>query len=230
VSFYPQNGWSKVVQAVADLRAALPARGVYGIRDRDFFDDAGMQAQAGEFPPDGVLRTRLFTLENYLLRAEGWFPVVRALHRATLPEGWSSVDEVQAQIDAAYRQCLSIAAHNWTIHDECARLPRDGIPYMEAPVGAQNLRERLNKWEASRGVPRSLESCFDDHLSYLQGCAPANWPQWVTGKAVLKVFLERMPLRGGKLDKDRMVNLYMDKHPDPPPELEQLVRRILEQG
>lgn len=230
VSFYPQNGWSKVVQAVAELRAALPARQVYGIRDRDFFDEAGMQAQTREFPTDGVLRTRLFTLENYLLRADGWILVLRALHRTTLPEGWSSVDDVQVQIDAAYRQCLAMAAHNWTIHDECARLPQGGIPYVEVPVGAQTLRERLIRWESGRDTPRPLADCFDDHLNFLHGRLATEWPQWVTGKAVLKALLAGLPLpRGKKLDESLMVNLYMTLHPDPPPELEQLVRWIREQ-
>jgi len=228
VSFYPQNGWSKVVQAVADLREQLQGREVYGIRDRDFFDEAGLQAQVDRFPMDGVLRTRFFTLENYLLRPEGWYPVVRALHRATLPQGWSSIDEVQAQIDAAYRQCLPVAAHNWTVHDENVRLPQGGLTYVEAPVDAQDLRDRLTRWEAGRGVPRPLASCFDDHLSDLQGLTGAEWPHWVTGKAVLKALLKVLPLpRNKKLDEALMVNLYMDKHPDPPPELEQLVRQIV---
>ena len=35
-TFFPQDGWAKVGEAVAALRQTLGERSVYGIRDRDF--------------------------------------------------------------------------------------------------------------------------------------------------------------------------------------------------
>ena len=77
LTFIPQNGHEKVLKAVQDLRTRLsPAREVYGIRDRDFSDDSAWQAQANAIPTDGVLFTRWYTLENYLLVPDGWFKAV----------------------------------------------------------------------------------------------------------------------------------------------------------
>lgn len=100
LTFIPQNGHEQVTKAVEDLRTQLgPAREVYGIRDRDFSDDAAWLAQQGEVPESGVFFTSFYTLENYLLTAEGWFKVVRATHRR-LPAAWESLEAVAAQIAA----------------------------------------------------------------------------------------------------------------------------------
>lgn len=227
LTFIPQNGHEKVVLAVRDLRERLsPAREVYGIRDRDFSRPADWPAR--EFPEDGVLSTRWYTLENYLLAAEGWFKVITAMHRR-MPALWDSEAAVQEQIDAAYRACLPLAAWNYAVRMECLRSPGAGLRHVEHPQAMpKDPRAELSAWEQGRGVARPLWDCFEEHLARLQGMPHAELPCWVTGKAVLKVLLERFPVASGpRPHAQSLVNLYMDKFPTPSDEHVALVQRIL---
>ena len=62
VTFFPQDGWERVVDAVTTLRIKLDAKRVYGIVDRDFEENVVYDP----FPSHGILRTLKYTLENYL--------------------------------------------------------------------------------------------------------------------------------------------------------------------
>ena len=62
VTFFPQNGWTEVINAVAVLRTTLGDKSVYGIIDRDF----SPRTTYPPIPDDGILRTPKCTLENYL--------------------------------------------------------------------------------------------------------------------------------------------------------------------
>ncbi len=229
LTFRPQNGHEKVVQAVRYLREQLPpTREVYGIRDRDFSDDAAVSAQAEAIPADGVLCTRWYTLENYLLVAEGWFRVITAMHRRA-PALWDTVDAVQAQIDGAYRECLSLAAWNYTVRSECLRVPRDGLRHVEHPKAMPTRPEmELSEWGQARGAPRQLGDCYRERLEWLCAAPQDELPCWVTGKAVLKALLERFPVASGpQPHSHHLVNLYMTVYPTPPDEHVALVRRIV---
>lgn len=231
LTFIPQNGHEKVVQAVRDLRERLgPTHQVFGIRDRDFSRPADWVAQelAGEIPEDGVLSTRWYTLENYLLTAQGWFNVITAMHRR-VPAEWDSEAAVQAQIDAAYRACLPLAAWNYTVRMECLRSPGAGLRHVEHPQALpKDPRQELSAWEQGRAVPRPLAECYEEQLGRLQTMSSAELPCWVTGKAVLKVLLERFPVAiGPRPHPESLVNLYMGVFPTPPDEHVGLVRRIL---
>ena len=230
LTFIPQNGHEKVVKAVQDLRARLsPGRQVYGIRDRDFSDDTAWQQQAAALPADGVLFSRWYTLENYLRSAEGWFKVVQAMHRRP-PEGWNTQATVESQIAGAYRECLPLAAWNHTVRSECQRLPKDGLRHVEHPKALPaRPGEDLEAWGKARAAPRSLDKCYRERLAWLDAAPHTDLPCWVTGKAVLKVLLERIPVHAGPRPAPvLLVNLYMREHPRPPDEHAALVRRILE--
>lgn len=229
LTFIPQNGCEQVVKAVAELRAQLgPARKIYGIRDRDFCDPADLVAQDLAFPHDGVLRPRRYTLENYLLDPEGWYEVVKLVHRSTHPPGWDSVAAVQDRVLDAYQACLSVAAFNFTVRQEYVRLPGDptGAEFGYRPhpnaVTASAL-DQLGDWGAARGAT-GLRDVYESELVRLRGASVEEWQQRVTGKAVLKVFKGSFPGTnlGHILD-----NLYLDKYPRPPEDLERLVRQIL---
>jgi len=229
LTFIPQNGHEKVVKAVQDLRSRLsPAREVYGIRDRDFSDEAAWQAQAQAMPADGVLFTRWYTLENYLLSAEGWFRVVGAMHRR-LPEGWDTEAAIEALIAEAYRECLPLAAWNYTVRTECQRLPKDGLRHVEHPKALpQRPDETLAEWGRTRRAPRPLDEVYKERLESLSAAVQSELPCWVTGKAVLKVLLERLPVPSGPRPiASLLVNLYMREYPRPSDEHTALVRRIL---
>lgn len=226
LTFIPQNGCELVVRAVAYLREHLaPAREVYGIRDRDFHDEP---TQGDSIPADGVLCPTRYTMENYLLEPEGWFEVVKLVHRSTRPAGWDSVAAVHEQILAAYRKCLPLAAFNFTVKQDYARLPADpsgtrfGYRHHPDSVNPSTLGQ-LDAWGAERGLP-GLREQYDVELARLTAASFTEWQQRVTGKAVIKVFHGAFP---GVNARHLLDNLYLDKYPQPPADLDRLVRRML---
>lgn len=232
VSFFPQNGYEKVRKAVEYLREQIPDRPVYGIIDRDFADDALLATQEQGAPTDGVFRTRWYTLENYLLDPDGWTALARAANGARVPEAWATRDAVAARIETAYRMCLRVAAWNLVVHEECRRAPGHSVKslgHREHPDAVpKNAAEQLDDWGRLRGVSQ-LADRFAAQVARFEALQPLEWPRWVTGKAVLKVFLRDFPVPRGSVPHHWMlVNLYLDRHSTPPAELAGLVQRILE--
>ena len=229
VSFFPQNGWTEVVAAVTELRGALPGRTIFGIIDRDFADDAALAAQAQAMPQDGIFRTQRFTLENYLLEPEGWFGVMRVVHRGSPPAGWASAVEVAGRIEEAYRLCFGLASWNYVVHHENARFPQDALRYCGHPSALPpSPGAELSRWGRPRRAPIDLGRLFQERLDRLAATPVHEWPRWITGKAVLKAFLLAMPaLRGKRIPEDVLVSLYLDKHPVPAADLREIVGRIL---
>jgi hypothetical protein len=227
VSFYPQNGWKKVVDAVHYLRNALPPyRDVFGILDRDFVSSAVLAQQDATLPVDFIFRTQLYTVENYLLIAEGWFKVLRLLERGSLPPGWQTVAEVQAHIDDAYRKCMNVAAFNYTVRQEGDRLHGDCIEYKRHPQNLLSPESELLAWGQMRSAPQALNQVYQSHCEMIQGLAPNDWPIWISGKLVLKVFLESFPK---KLQHRLLENLYINSAwPQPPTDLDALIRRLID--
>ncbi|MCP3059786.1 DUF4435 domain-containing protein [Myxococcus sp. K38C18041901] len=229
ISFFPQNGWSKVVLAVTELRAQLPARPIFGIIDRDFADDAVLQTQATALPADGVFRTGLCTLENYLLVPSGWLRVVNLLYRNSPPVDWSSEADITKRIVDAYRRCVPLAAFNMTVAKEYERLPQDGISYKMHPDAVVAPEGELKTWGLSRSPPLPLEQVFLSNLQKIQSAPQSELEKWVTGKAALKVFLQSMPPKA-RVSHDHLVSLYLDGYPTPPSEIHALVTRIIDRG
>lgn len=232
VSFEPQNGWEKVVKAVAELREAIPDRPVFGIVDRDFTDATVLEVQERDVPVDGVFRTRWYTLENYLLDPEGWAACAQVINRGQAPDPWATRDAVAARIESAYRACLRVAAWNLSVREECARAPGHplgSLRFREHPdaVKPADLAE-LAEWGRQRDAPQLLADCFAAHLARFDALQPSEWPCWVTGKAVLKVLLRDFPVPRGRLPHHEvLINWYLDRHSTPPAELAALVRRIV---
>lgn len=226
LTFLPQNGCDQVVKAVAYLREHLPhARTVYGIRDRDFqtHTDPG-----DSMPADGVLWPARFTMENYLLEPEGWFEVIKLVHRSARPPGWDSVDDLRERILDAYRKCLTVSAFNLTVKQEYARLPGDptgaALGYKHHPSSVNDATlAQLDAWGTTRGAP-PLREHYDAELRRLSSAPLSEWQHRVTGKAVLKVFHNSFPDVNARHLLD---NLYLDKYPNPPDDLARLVQRIL---
>jgi hypothetical protein len=228
VSFFPQNGWTKVVSAVADLLQQLPAhRQVFGIVDRDFAPDAVIALQEQQKPVDHVFRTTCFTVENYLLSPVGWLKVVQTLTRGSPPVGWQTDADVKAKIDAAYVRCVDLAAFNYTVRREYDRQPGGGIEYKKHPLAVIAPENELLRWGASRGA-RALDQEYQRNKTMIQALPPASLPKWITGKAVLKVFLEDFAIKS--VPHENLKSIYIDKHPSPPPDITAIVTRIIERG
>ncbi|MCX6068330.1 MAG: DUF4435 domain-containing protein, partial [Chloroflexi bacterium] len=95
-TFFPQNGWEQVINAVTVLRPILGSKKVYGIRDRDFEPLVSLTP----FPADGILRTPKYTLENYLLDSSCWHLVTEPLlQRHTSAQGWMTESQIANTIE-----------------------------------------------------------------------------------------------------------------------------------
>jgi Protein of unknown function (DUF4435) len=226
ISFFAQNGWEKVVAAVAYLRAELPHRAVFGIVDGDFIDsaiDTSLEPR--------ILRLPRYTLENYLLEPEGWFRVLELVTRGALPDGWRTVEDVDRRIDEAFGECLPLAAFNRTAFDEHLRHPIDRLKYRAHPdaFGKTNPQALLATWGEHRGVPRLLFEVFEEHLERLRASTRAAWHGEVTGKAVLKVFLN-MLMRAAHMPTQAyglLCPMYLQQQPEPHEDLKSRVDAIL---
>lgn len=233
VAFFPQDGWEKVVVAVADLRASLDSRCIYGIVDRDF-------EEVPSFPPmpgDGILRTRKYTLENYLLDPECWYRYVRPHTRRVPREGWNSLEEVRATIDGLYRECLPLSAFNWTLRRarNLDRVAFEGLStadkeYLEHPQALAGLGDAspyLRALQARLGIGHDLGQMYIDRLAALSDLPLAGLEEVVSGKYVIKILRHRFPL--GRLSRQRwedVLSAYVDGCPEPHPDLVQLVDQI----
>lgn len=238
VSFFPQNGAEKVELAVAELRAKLAAKQVYGIVDRDFASN-----QAVTYPPlpaNGVVRTPKYTLENYLLDSECWFDYIRPYTRRATKPGWNTLAEVQATIEDLCRTCCSLTAYNWTLRQARERdyhafkaLPEADKRYKEHPKALANvgdLSTHLHRLQTSLGLTDfDLAQEYTNYFQTLRNASFDDLEMVVSGKYVLTLLREQFPLKvSGKQAWDDVLGAYIDKCPDPPPDLVRLIDLILE--
>lgn len=228
IRFFPQNGWSKVVAAVRELRAALPLRPIYGIVDRDFIDEAVVQAQFEQCPADGVFRTPYYTLENALLDPVGWLKVAHTFGRGSVA-GWEMESDAAAHVAEAYRRCLRVSAFNRVVYDEHQRTSEGrGLEYLHHPNAAVDAAERLRAWGRERGAPDDLADAFTRCLDALERMDPEDLAAHVTGKAVLVALGDRLNAalpRG--MPPRYLASAYLREHPTPPPPLVKLIETIM---
>lgn len=235
ITFFPQDGWEVVVGAVADLRARVGAKHVYGILDRDF-EEAPVHLL---LPADGILRTPKYTLENYLLDPDCWYRYIQPLTLRTPKPGWNSPEETRATIEGLYRECLPLSTFNWILRharilDYAAfkKLRDADREHKEHPKALENVRNvsaYLRGLQEQMGIADDLGQMYDDRLAYLQTLPPADLEGIVSGKYVLKLLRERFPLRlSGNQAWDDVLGAYLHGCPDPHPDLVDMVELILQ--
>lgn len=234
ITFFAQDGWEAVVDAVATLRATLGSRRVYGIVDRDFAD----QVTYDPFPPDGVLCTVKYTLENHLLDPEVWFRYIHPHKRRASTPGWNTLEETQVTIEHFYRQCAPLSAYNWTLrrarqasYEAFQALPATYRRYVEHPLALANLGDiitHLRQVQTQMQVALDLVVTYHERLAYLQTCPLAELEQTVSGKYVLTVLFESFPIKlGGKRARDDVLSYYLFLSPTPPADLTAIMDAIL---
>jgi len=236
VTFFPQNGWSQVVKAVAGLRGRCPDMPVYGLIDRDFASDEALDA---DFATTGILRTPRYTLENYLLGPRCWAQVFGFIfrRRGGAPESWDDPSQVQGYIEQAYRDCLVLAAHNRVIKfgtdhypAQAAQTPETERTYREHPDALADVdpAAKLCAWGQQLGTTEDLGDLFMQTLQALEQGGLSIWEQQVSGKYVLRELHRRFPRPdGGQFPLSHYLNLYLRECPDPPPDLVRLIERII---
>lgn len=235
ITFFPQDGWPQVVRAVVELRRRCPDIPIYGIIDRDFADDSALNA---DFATQGILRTPLYTLENYLLDAVCWAAVFRFIFRRkpTIPGHWGEPEGVTACITDAYAACLPLAAHNWVIkwgNDRCAvqaaqTREQDRI-YREHSDALRDIdpAEKLRTWGQQLGSPEDLGNMYRQRLAELEQADFATWQAHVSGKYVLHALHQTFPRANGQFALSHYLNLYMERCTQAPPDLTHIIDRII---
>lgn len=233
VTFYPQNGWEKVTAAIAELRQRNPGIPVYGILDRDF----ETPPICPPVPPDGILRTRKFATENYLLSPDCWFQCIEPyLLRNPRPD-WASPGLVRGKIEALYHECLPITAYNWTLR-EARRIDFNAFRRLvesdrKDRVHPDQLLSRnpaadLNGIAATMAIADDLGAIYQERLAYLQTCDPAALEELVNGKFVMKRLRQSFPLQPLQAKTwDDMLSSYVFRCPDPPSDLAALIDTII---
>jgi hypothetical protein len=235
ITFFPQNGWQHVIDAVAELRLRLGSKTVYGIIDRDFETAVGTEP----FPHSGVLRTPKYTLENYLLEAECWFKCIQPYTLRAAKPGWQTPAEVQTTLHDLHRQCISLSAFNWTLKQArsadpvgFATLPDKEGEYLEHPKalpGLGDVSDYLRHLSARLRLAVDLGQVYEERLAYLQSLSHDQLEEAVSGKFVHKLLFEQFPLKlSGQRSRDDMLSAYLFHCPHPPADLQRLVAAILD--
>jgi hypothetical protein len=231
VRFLPQDGWNRVVDAISQLRARMPGFPIFGIIDRDFTPDDELST----LEPSGVYRSRLYSVENYLLEPDVWYEVLSFISRIRggLPEGWRSAAELEAQVSGAYGCCLARAAFNKSI--AAATRAHPGIP--NAPTYIRDSQDErhtraadiLREWGRSVGLPDDLAAEYERTLPELEAAPLGLLPTLVDGKLVMQELINRFQRdAGGRgYPREEYLNLYLRDSPTPPDEVRGMVERLL---
>ena len=238
VTFFPQNGWDRVVSAVDELRCRCPDMPIYGIIDRDFAPASSLDA---EFESHGILRTPRYTLENYLLDPHCWASVFRFVFRRQIgsSQGWHDPLRVQGYVEQCYRDCLPLAAHNCVIKfgceqypDQAARTPETERAYREHPDALRAVDPiiKLRMWGQQLHATQDLGDLFAQTMTALEQAGTAAWQQQISGKYVLRELHRRFPRlpSAGQFALTHYLNLYLRECPEAPPDLVALIERILQ--
>jgi hypothetical protein len=208
ISFFPQNGWHTVSEAVRQMRAQ--GHRVAGIVDRDFTKSG----QPNVPLCDGVHVLDSYCIENYLLDENGWFELLLRHHRGVLPSGWQSPVEVAEQREKVARELIPVVAHNAVVYREACRLPADAPQraYITDPR-AVNL-DALAEWGVRRGAS-DLAAQYDAEVGKLHA-NPERWRQDINGKLLIRRLWNALPWRGGKPTVEDGISRYLDVCPNPP--------------
>jgi hypothetical protein len=225
VRFFPQDGWPQVVEAVRVLRQQLPAIPIFGLIDRDFTSDDELEG----LEPEGIYRSRCYSVENYLLDPGCWLQTVDLVTRVRggTPPSWRTEVEVAQQLEESYTACLPAVAFNWTV----AELARTQVQPTDTPIYVAVLMdgrlgragEVLDEWMPGAG------SGFQDRLARLHQADRDALSQLVNGKLVLDELVTRLrrAVGGPAFTVLDYLNLYLDRCPDPPPDAVNLLDKIL---
>ncbi|MBX7232822.1 MAG: DUF4435 domain-containing protein [Caldilineales bacterium] len=235
VTFFPQNGWPRVIDAVAELRRRCPDIPIYGIIDRDFAEDEELDS---DFITLGIIRTPAYTLENYLLDPACWAAVFRFIFRRqnVAPDGWDQPEQARNHIEAAFRACLDLTAYNQVVKRCAEHYPESadvssvrGYHHHPDAFKGEDPARSLSQWGQEIGCSEDLGRLFAEKRAGLDSLGLAGWQQLVSGKHVLGLLHNRFPRlrKAGRFGLSHYLNLYLRECPDAPADLAQIIGRII---
>lgn len=226
VTFYPQDGYSRVLDAVTELRKNRESRPLVGIIDRDFATELELKAQFQEDYNTHVYRTQRYTLENYLLEPLGWYELAKLFWRNKLPKGYRSIDECSLTIENTFQSFLPAAAYNWLVWD-LGKLygPKFYLEFKDKPdLDPEKLYYNLLIYCRNEGLPDPDE--YGLRLDLLKA-KKELWHQKVSGKMIFNHLYENFPLPRTRPQRHLFVNYYVSKTAAPE-ELSRLVNFLIE--
>ncbi len=245
ITFYHQNGYTKVAEAVSGVRVKLPPNHVgkprvYGITDRDFRNPYPVNVM----PNDGVLRMSKCMLENYFLAPQPWSVYLwniinRKVLRGELDlQVWGSQKAIsqnfQSEIERIYRANLEVAAHNWTLFVIKQRFQDLN---QDVPTGFPKDLDFPEQYDARKwadlaqltGIEMAeIEKIFISRLNFLQSIETGELSSFVQGKALYHQFLLRyirpqLKISGNEYD---IAAEAMKHRAEPPQDLDNLIAFI----
>lgn len=225
ITFYPQDGYSKVIDAVETLRIEREQRHVAGIIDRDFSTQLIVRSQYEPNYTTHIYRTDRYTLENYLLEPEGWYEIALLFWRNKLPKGWRSVEECRESINNIFKDYLPAAAYNWLVWDLGQKYgPAVQLEYKDSPhLEPETLYQNMLIFCRSQGLPDP-----DEYFLRLEllSTKPELWQQKVSGKMIFNHLLKTFPVPRTRPDKHIFINYYVSRT-EAPKELNRLVQFLI---
>jgi hypothetical protein len=242
LTFFCQDGWKRVVDAVTGLRGAAAVVPVFGLCDRDFSAAADIVVQTDQAFAGHVYRLPRYDIESYLLDADGWLAVLRHLHMRSggPPAGWDTAQAIQARIEQIHRQAIPIAAHNWVVrdlddahHQDASFAPRDYLGGLAALAALPNLATVLDGWAQRFGVGTQAQQLYEQRLTQLTAMSSSELVAYVSGKLVLRELRQALPRPRGHHAQhtvEDLVDDYLDRHDTVPTEIGNLIGCILQRG
>jgi hypothetical protein len=226
ITFYPQDGYSRVVDAVEKLQKGRQNGSVLGIIDRDFATELEIKAQ---FEPDysgHVYRTNRYTLENYLLEPQGWLEIASLFWRSNLPKGYRDLEECTKTIDDIFRSFIPAAAYNWMVWDINQYYnPSFSLEYKNIPnLNPEKLYQNLLIYCQRQGLPNPDEYFLRVELLSTK---KELWHQKISGKMIFYHLIKTFPVPRLRPDKHIFVNYYVSRT-EAPKELSRLVHFLIE--
>lgn len=225
VTFYPQDGYSRVYDAVDNLRKKSPLKLIAGIIDRDFATEIEVKSQYDADYSEHIYRTKRYTLENYLLEPEGWLEIASLFWRHKLPVGFRTLEECSQTIELAFKSFLPAAAYNWLVWDLGQKYgPKYYLNFKDTPnLDPEKLYLDLLIYCQREGLPCPDE--YELRLNLLKH-KKELWPQKVSGKMVFNYLVESIPVPRSRPDKHLFINYYVSRT-EAPKELDRLVNFLI---
>jgi hypothetical protein len=126
---------------------------------------------------------------------------------------------------------MAIKFGNDNYRAQAVATPERERVYLEHPNALVdvNAQEKLRAWGQQLGCNEDLGLVFRQSREALAAAGPDGWQEAVSGKHILRVLQSRFPLLAGagRFGLSHYLNLYMDRCPDPHPDLVDLIDRIV---
>ncbi|HLB47341.1 MAG TPA: DUF4435 domain-containing protein, partial [Anaerolineales bacterium] len=210
VTFHGRDGRDNLIRELPEFITRLPQDKAAAILDRDFMNDAEVEATYLPNYTGHIFYWRRYCIENYLLEPElivNCIHTAHALNPDAIPETLKTVDAIEGFLLDWCRRVAPQVAGNWTIHELTQESDRQGLN-IEAQHYFKDVTDRDSAWVLSQLTHRyggwedaysslfsanALRERFEDKLNEVSEKTTTlrDAHQIVDGKRFLKQALNR---------------------------------------